>query len=91
VDGVSFDDNSSVKEAIVNFYKELYEDHPSRPFLEGLVYDSISDDEACGLLREFSKEEVWEAINDLGKEKAPGLMVSTLLSSNIGGVLLRKK
>jgi len=34
VDGVSFDDNSSVKEAIVNFYKKLYEeDPPNRPFL----------------------------------------------------------
>ena len=32
---------------------------------------SISDDDACDLLREFSEEEVWKAINDLGKEKAP--------------------
>jgi len=63
-----------MKEAIANFYKKLYEeDHPTRPFLEGLVYDSISEDDACDLLREFSKEEVWKAINDLGKEKAPGL------------------
>ena len=51
VDGVSFDDNSLVKEVIVNFYKKLYaEEHPRRPFLEGLVYDSISDDDACDLL-----------------------------------------
>jgi len=73
VDGASFDDNSSMKEAIVNFYKKLYEeDHPSRPFLGGLVFDSISKDDACDLLREFSEEEVWRAINELGKEKAPG-------------------
>ena len=73
VDGASFDENSSVKEAVVNFYKKLYEeDYPSRPFLEGLVYDSISENDACDLLREFSKEEVWKAINDLSKEKAPG-------------------
>ena len=59
VDGASFDDNSSMKEAIVNFYKKLYEeDHPSRPFLGGLVFDSISEDDACDLLREFSEEEV---------------------------------
>ena len=73
VDGVSCDDNSSVKEAIVNFYNKLYEeDYPSRPFLEGLAFDSISEDDACDLLREFSEEEVWRAINELGKEKAPG-------------------
>ena len=59
MDGVSFNGCSSVKEAIVNFYKTLYEeDHPRRPFLEGLIYDSISDDDACDLLKEFSEEEV---------------------------------
>jgi len=90
MDGVSFDDNFSVKEAIVNFYNKLYEeDHPSRPFLEGLVYDSISEDDACDILREFTEDEVWKAINDLGREKTP-LMVLTLLSSNIVGILLRK-
>ena len=30
---------------------------------------SISDDDACDLLKEFSEEEVWKAINDLGKRK----------------------
>jgi len=35
-------------------------------FLEGLIYDFISDDDAYDLLREFSEEEVWKAINDLG-------------------------
>ena len=79
-----------MKEAIVNFYKKLYEeDHPRDRSSKG--YDSISDDDACDLLGEFSEEEVLKAINDLGKEKAHGLMVSTLLSSNIVGVLLRKK
>jgi len=59
VDGVSFDTSSSVKEAIVNFLKKLYEeDHPRRPLLEGIVYNSISNDDAWDLLREFSEEEV---------------------------------
>ena len=90
MDGASFDDNSSMKEPIVNFYKQLYEeDHPSRPFLGGLVFDSISKDDSCDLLREFSEEEVWRAINELGKEKAP-VMILTLLSSNIVGALLSK-
>jgi len=55
----AFDNNSSVKEAIVNFYKKLYEEeHLRRLFLEGLVYDFILDDDACHLMREFSEEEV---------------------------------
>ena len=56
---VCFDDISSMKGVIVNFYNELYrKDHPRRPFLKGLSYDSISDDDACDLLKEFSEEEV---------------------------------
>ena len=59
VDGVSFNDNSSAKGVIFNFYNKLYhEDHPRKPFIEGIVYDSISDDDACDLLKKFSEEEV---------------------------------
>jgi len=42
---VCFNDISSVKGAIVNFYNKVYrEDHPGKPLLKGLSYDSISDD-----------------------------------------------
>jgi len=59
VDGVCLDDVSSMKGAIVNFYSELYrEDQPRRPFFEGLSYDTISDEDASDLLKEFWEEEV---------------------------------
>ena len=70
---VCFNDISSVKGAIVNFYNKVYrEDHPGKPLLKGLSYDSISDDNGWDL-EEFSEEEISKAVNDLGKEKAPGL------------------
>jgi len=40
--------------------------------VEGISYYSIGEEEASELVEEFSEEEVWKAINDLGKDKAPG-------------------
>ena len=74
MDGMSLDDASSIEGAIVNFHTEFYhEDLPRRPFFEGLSYDTIPDKDASDLLKEFSEEEVWKAIINLGKEKAPNL------------------
>ena len=71
VEGERHDDISSVKDAIVHFYKKLYqEDIPSRPFLEGISYNYIDEEDASELVKEFSKEEIWKAINYLGKDKA---------------------
>jgi len=43
VDGACFNDTSSMKGAIINFYEKLYrEDNAGRPFLKGISYDSIS-------------------------------------------------
>jgi len=82
VDGVCLDDVSSMKGVIINFYNELYrEDQRGRPF-EGLSYDTISDEDASDLLKEFGKPLT------ICKEKAPGQVVSILLSSSIVGVLL---
>jgi len=64
--------SSSIQDAIVHFYVDPYsKDHQSQPFLKGIVYDSIGLDDALELEKDFSKEEVWEAINDSGKYKAP--------------------
>ena len=55
------------------FYEKLYqEDVPSRPVLEGISYNSIDEEDASELVKEFSEEKVWKAINDLGKDKSPG-------------------
>jgi len=73
VEGEQYGVVSSVRDAIVHFYKKLYqEDVASRPFLEGISYNSIGEEDASELVKEFSEREVWKAINDLGKDKAPG-------------------
>ena len=65
--------DSSMKGAIVHFYKKLYhENFQSSPFLEGTSHRSISLEDAIELEKDFSKEEVWKAVNDLGKENASG-------------------
>ena len=88
MEGAFFSDTFSVEGAIANLYGKLYrEDHPGRPLLEGISYESISSPDACDLVKEFLEEEVWNAINDLGKEKDQ--MASILLSFNIVRVLSR--
>jgi len=62
-----------MKNAIVHFYENLvHDDHPQRPVLDGIFYDAISMEDAIDLKKDFLEEEVRTAINDLGKEKAPG-------------------
>jgi len=64
------------KNAIAHFYGNLYhEDPPSRPFLDG-AFASISHDDARDLEKDFTENEVQNAITDLRNEKARGQMVS---------------
>ena len=52
VEGESYGDVSSVKDAIVHFYKKLYqEDVAARPFLEGISYNSIGEEDASELVK----------------------------------------
>ena len=61
-----------MKGAIVHFCEGLYhEDHPFRSFRAAISYNSISIDDALDLEMGFSEEDVWDAICDVGKEKAP--------------------
>ena len=65
---VIFADAASVKNAIVQFYDHLYhEDQPFRSFLGGIAFNSISLEGARDLIKEFTEDEVWKAIIDLGK------------------------
>jgi len=76
-DGECFADAASVKNAIVLFYDHLYhEDQPSRPFLGSIAFNSISLEDARDLVKDFTEHEVWKAITDLGKDKAPSEMAS---------------
>ena len=77
VDGECFADAASMKTAIAQFYDHLYhEDQPFRPFLGGIAFNSISLEDAQDLVKDFTEDEVWKAITDLGKELSPGQRVS---------------
>jgi len=73
VNGQVYGEESTMKNAIVHFFENLlHDDHQQRPLLDGIFYDTISMKDALELEKEFSEEEVRSAINDLGKDKAPG-------------------
>ena len=73
VDGECFVDAALVKNAIVQFYERLYhDDQPVRLFLGGIAFNAISLEDARDLVEDFTEDEVWKAITELGKEKAPG-------------------
>jgi len=73
VDGKLYVDAALVNNAIVHFYENLYhEDQPSRIFLDGITFASISLDDARDLENDFIEDEDWNAITELGNEKAPG-------------------
>jgi len=77
VDGECFANAASVKNPIIQFYVRLYhEDHPVRPFLGVLLLTLLVLKMLGILLKIFTQDEVWQAITDLGKEKAPGQTVS---------------
>ena len=66
-------DAASVNNAIVHFYENLYhEDQPSRIFLNGITFASISLHAARDPEKDFTEDEVWNAISELGNKKAPG-------------------
>ena len=63
-----------MKNAIVHYCENLlHDDHQQRPLINGISYDTISMEDALELEKEFLEEEVRCAINELGKDKAPGL------------------
>jgi len=73
VDGKLYVDVASVNNAIAHFYENLYhEDQLSRNFLDSIAFASISLDDARDLEKDFTEEEVGNAITQLGNEKALG-------------------
>jgi len=72
VDGEFYVDAASARNMIVNFYENLYhEDQPSRFFLDGIAFASISPDDAGDLVKDFTEDEVSNTICELGNEKVP--------------------
>ncbi|KAK9988965.1 hypothetical protein SO802_029204 [Lithocarpus litseifolius] len=73
VDGVIFEDEPEVSNQIVQFYKNLYKETEGwRPFVEGLEFDRIGDEEKVWLERNFEREEILQVVSDMDGNKAPG-------------------
>lgn len=65
-------DQNVIKSEIEAYYMKLFkEEHVSRPFLDGMEFDCISNQEKCWIERPFSEEEVHSCILDMKGDKAP--------------------
>ena len=74
VDGVSYEDEAEIREQMVSFYTNLYQESEVwRPNVDGLPFATIGEEDYRLLERNFDKEEVCGVLRDLQGEKAPGL------------------
>ena len=68
-----FDEPNIVKEEVKLYFQNLFlEDWEIRPRIGGFLENTISVEDADGLLKEFSEIEVWSAIMSCDGNKAPG-------------------
>ena len=73
VDGCWHLEENNLKNSVVGAFQKLYlEEEGWRPSIEGLSLLGLNKREAEGLEIPFSKEEVFAALSDLGKDKALG-------------------
>uniref|UniRef100_A0A2N9F2D7 Reverse transcriptase domain-containing protein n=1 Tax=Fagus sylvatica TaxID=28930 RepID=A0A2N9F2D7_FAGSY len=73
VDGTQFEEESEIRNQVVQFYKSLYHEHEEwRPDVDGLSFTSIGEEAKDRLERRFDKEEVVQVLKDLEGDKAPG-------------------
>ena len=72
VDGVLYEDEEEVRSKVVQFYPSLYTESDTwRPFMDGLEFARIEEDERLVLERDFSKEEVVKVLQKMEGDKAP--------------------
>jgi hypothetical protein len=73
VDGISYDEESDIREQMVQFYTSLYQENEVwRPDVDRLSFATIEEEECRMLERRFEKEEVLGVIKDMQGDKAPG-------------------
>ena len=73
VGGVIHENASAIKDNVVCFYENLYQETEAwRPTVDGLDFHSIGADETSLLERKFDREEVLLVLKDLQGDKAPG-------------------
>ena len=73
VDGIRYDEESDIREQIVQFYSSLYQENEVwRPDVDGLSFATIEEVDCRMLERRFEKEEVLGVIKEMQGDKAPG-------------------
>ena len=74
VDGEEINNQDTIKEKIVEFYKALYlESSIHRPLLDGMEFSILEEEMSCWLERCFVEDEVFEAVPNMNGDKALGL------------------
>ena len=74
VDGVLYEDEDEeeVRAKVVHFYQSLYTESDTWcPFMDGLEFASIEEDERLDQEMDFSKEEVVKVLQEMEGDKAP--------------------
>ena len=69
MDDIIYEDESAVREQVVQFYKKLY----WGPNADGLEFASIDENERQFLEGKFAKEEVIQVLKEMKGYKDPGL------------------
>ncbi len=73
VDGRIFEDKEDIKIQVERFYHSLFQESESwRPEVDGIEFDSIDASDRDMLERPFDREEVFQVIQNLQGDKAPG-------------------
>uniref|UniRef100_A0A2N9E7V6 Reverse transcriptase domain-containing protein n=1 Tax=Fagus sylvatica TaxID=28930 RepID=A0A2N9E7V6_FAGSY len=73
INGVSSTSQDEIRDHIVRFYETLYrEDGYRRPYLDGIQFDAISDEDALWLDRPFEENEIEIVVQGCNGDKAPG-------------------
>ena len=73
MDGILFEEESDVRDQVVDFYKRLYQEPEAwRPTIDGLEFTCLDETERSMLEREFEKEEIIEALKEVEGDKALG-------------------
>lgn len=87
VDGNNIQDPVNIKEAVQNFYKDLYKETEIwRPDLRLHEVSRITEEEQIRLQRVFEEEEILKCVNLCASEKAPGPYRFPLVFSRLFGV-----
>uniref|UniRef100_A0A2N9FVR5 Reverse transcriptase domain-containing protein n=1 Tax=Fagus sylvatica TaxID=28930 RepID=A0A2N9FVR5_FAGSY len=73
VNGELSSDSEAIAECITQFYQSLFtEVDGRRPYLEGLDFSILSNEDAAGLERPFEEDEVTGVVHGFVGDKAPG-------------------